>query len=299
MEYKKRTVPKELQVLDALSNRMELSDKYKQYLHHLQKGYEGEVMFDSLVKDLPDDCLILSDLLLQMNNNTFQIDSLIISDAIYLFEIKNFEGDYYYENDRIYIKPSLEISNPLTQLSRSESLLRQLLQTSGFNLPINASVVFINPEFTLYQAPVGKPIIYPTQLKRLLQQLNSSTKRLTKRHHSLAKKLTALHQKDSPFSKIPKYNLDELQKGIHCTNCRSFDMELSGMYCKCANCGETESIDNAALRNIAEIKLLFPEIKLTTTAIYEWCQLITKKRITRILKQNFNLVSSRRWTYFE
>lgn len=60
-----------------------------------------------------------------MNNTTFQIDSLIIThEKVYLYEIKNYEGDYFYQADKLYKKPRFEIINPLHQLSRSKALLR-------------------------------------------------------------------------------------------------------------------------------------------------------------------------------
>ena len=44
----------------------------------------------------------------KINNTTFQIDTLIIiSETIYFFEVKNYEGDYYYESDRLYKKPKI------------------------------------------------------------------------------------------------------------------------------------------------------------------------------------------------
>jgi hypothetical protein len=149
---------------------MNLSDKDKQHFFNLKKGYEGEIIFDSLAEKLQCECFILNDLLLKLNNTMFQIDSLIIiQETIYFFEVKNFEGDYYYESDRLYKKSKSEINNPLNQLNRSESLFRQLLQSLGFNIPILASVVFINPEFTLYQTPLNKPFIFPTQVNRYLK----------------------------------------------------------------------------------------------------------------------------------
>lgn len=107
------------------------------------------------------------------------MDSLLIfPESIYMYEVKNYQGDYYYDSDRFYKKPKLEISNPLIQLNRTASLLRQLLQSLGFHLHVEASVVFINPEFTLYQAPLNKPFIFPTQLNPYFKKLNklSSTK---------------------------------------------------------------------------------------------------------------------------
>ena len=179
MPYKSRTESAELLILRSLNTRMNLSDKDKQHYFNLKKGYEGEVIFDSLTEKLQCECLILNDLLLKLNNTTFQIDTLIIfSETIYFFEVKNYEGDYYYESDRLYKKPKSEIINPLNQLSRSESLLRQLLHNLGFNIPIDASVVFINPEFTLYQTPLNKPFIFPTQINRYLKNLNTIPSKL-------------------------------------------------------------------------------------------------------------------------
>lgn len=98
MIAKPRKEPAELSILKLLDVRMNLSSVEKRYYFNLKKGYEGELQFDSLVEKLECDCLVLNDLLLKVNNTTFQIDSLIITaDALYFFEIKNYEGDYYYE----------------------------------------------------------------------------------------------------------------------------------------------------------------------------------------------------------
>ena len=223
MLYKSRSESAELLILRSLNARMNLPAKDKQHYFNLQKGYEGEVLFDSETAKLQCECFILNDLLLKQNNTTFQIDSLIIhSETIYLFEVKNFEGDYYYESDRLYKKPKSEITNPLNQLNRSESLLRQLLQNLGYNIPITASVVFINPEFTLYQTPLNKPFIFPTQINRYLKNLNTIPSKLNKKHKMLADQLISLHIKDSPFKQLPTYDYDQLQKGITCAKCTSF-----------------------------------------------------------------------------
>ena len=173
MAYKPRTKSSQLLILRSLNTRMNLADNDRQHYFNLKRGYEGEVMFDKLIEKLQCECLILNDLLLKMNNTLFQIDSLIIiSETIYFYEVKNYEGDYYYESDRIYKRPKYEIINPINQLSRSESLFRQLLHNLGYNHPVDASVVFINPEFTLYQTPLNKPFIFPTQVNRYLNNLN-------------------------------------------------------------------------------------------------------------------------------
>lgn len=301
MLYKARTVPSELQILRSLSTRMQLADKEKQHYYNLKKGYEGEKMFDVLTEKLQCECLILNDLLLKKNNTIFQIDSsIVISDTIYIFEVKNYEGDYYYESDRIYKKSKSEITNPLNQLGRTESLLRQLLKSLGFNILVSSFVVFINPEFTLYQSPLNKPFIFPTQLNRLLKQIETTSSTLNDKHRNLANKLLSLHIDDSPFNQLPAYDYDQLRKGITCDKCTSFSISVEGTKCVCKECEHEETVTNAVLRSVKEFQLLFPNRKITTAGIHDWCKVVPyKKRIKRILEKNFKIIGTKRWTYYE
>lgn len=63
MELKARQESEELLILRSLNSRMELSDKMKQHYTNLEKGFEGELRFDDLLKDLREERLIISDLL--------------------------------------------------------------------------------------------------------------------------------------------------------------------------------------------------------------------------------------------
>lgn len=301
MVYKSRTEHVELLILKYLNNRLNLSDKDKQYYTNLNKGYEGELLFDSFCEHLDCDSFILNDLLLTTNNTLFQIDSLIIlQEAIYLFEVKNYEGDYIYESDRFYKKPNSEINDPLHQLNRSKSLLRQLLQKLGYNIGIDASVVFINPEFTLYQSPLNAPFIFPTQINRFMKKLNTIPTKLTIKHKMLADKLCSLHIENTPIRQLPSYDFNQLRKGITCINCSSFSISIDWKNCVCMQCGFKELVATAVLRSVREFKVLFPDDKMTTNRIHEWCKVVeSKKRIKRILEKNFKIIGVHQWAYFE
>lgn len=96
-----RFEPKELEMLRFLSRRLELPLKNENQYLHLEKGYAGEQHFDRELQDLPDSCIILNDLLLENSNTHFQIDTLLIAGGtIFIFEVKNYEGDYYIENEK-------------------------------------------------------------------------------------------------------------------------------------------------------------------------------------------------------
>lgn len=174
--------------LRSLNTRAELTEKERFHYLNLEKGYEGEVKFDLLAESLQEERYIINDLLLEVNNSYFQIDTSIVSQGvIHLLDIKNFEGDCYWKEDKIYsVKTGREFKNPVLQLNRSATLFRQLLQNRKLNYLIEPFVIFINPEFTLYQAPLDQPIILPTQVNRFLLDLNKTSSKLNNGHKELA-----------------------------------------------------------------------------------------------------------------
>lgn len=301
MPYKARIEALLLMIIRILNTRMNLTVDEQNYYLNQEKGYEGECRFDQLTETLENNCYILNDLLLEINNTNFQIDSSIIfQETIYLFEVKNHEGDYRYLPDNFQTISGKEISNPLDQLKRSKSLFQQLLQNLGFDFSVEAYVVFINPEFTLYQAPPNIPFIFPTQLNRFLKKLDTKPSHLNSQHKKLADKLVSLHQTDSPYQRLPKYEYEQIKKGITCKSCHSFSVSDSGKKVVCSDCGCEELLSSAVIRSVEEFKLLFPDRKITTNDIHEWCGVVeSKKRVRRILRANFKSTGNCKWTFFE
>jgi hypothetical protein len=68
----------------------------------------------------------------------------------------------------------------------------------------------------------------------------------------------------------------------------------------CESCGCMENLDSAVMRSAGDFKLLFPDLKVTTRVIEDWCGgIYSSKIIRRILVQNLKLKGYGRWTYFE
>ena len=301
MIFKHRTEPSELVILKLLNNRMQLSKTHLQNYASLKKGFEGELLYDSKMEKLECDCLVLNDLLLKINNQTLQIDSLVIMNhVVYLLEIKNYTDDYLYKSEKLFQKDQSDITNPLIQLHRSESLLSQLFCKLNFRIPIQSFVLFINPLFTLYQAPLGLPFIFPNQINRFVERLNSHPSKLQEQHYKLGNSLLSLHITENSYHRCPPFHYKQLRKGILCTDCLSFTLTISGRECICTSCGNKELVESAILRNVKEFKLLLPHEKITTSSIYEWCEIIpSRKRILRTLKKNFKQIYISKKSYFE
>lgn len=302
--FKTRGENDELELFQFLRVRKKLEIEEENNFTYLEKGWLGEKQFDNMLLDLPNECLILNNLLLKVNNTFFQIDSLLLTQKkINIFEVKNYEGDYFFKNDRLHMISGKEIKNPHIQITRSESLFRQLLQELRFNIAVESQVIFINPEFYLYEAPVNAPFVFHAQLGRFLKNLNEtvSASTISGSHMRFAEKLASLHITQNPYSRLPAYTYEELEKGIVCRGgCGCLDLEDSNRHTLiCKKCGFVEGKESAILRSIEEFRFLFPEKRITVDVIYNWCKVIkSKKIIQKLLSKNFDLVLFGRGSYY-
>ncbi|NMH71460.1 NERD domain-containing protein [Bacillus sp. RO2] len=289
---KERMESEELKLLRMIKAREGLVDDSRYW--NLEKGYQGEMLFDKWFSGLEGEWMVVNDLLLEYAGSLFQIDSLVIGgDRVYLFEVKNFEGDFLFEKDRWY-SGSKEIKDPLLQMQRCETALRQLLRSLGYQLPIESNLIFINPEYNLYNCPPKLPIVFCSQLNRFSTKLlkqSSGSARLNTRHSRLAEKLCELHIEKSPYERLPEYRYEELRKGIVCVGCGGMGVRHKYRTIECKMCGSKEDLDIALVRAINECCSLFPQMKITTKIIHDWIgEMVSKKVIQRVLHINFSLI---------
>lgn len=191
-----------------------------------------------------------------------------------------------------YLK--LKLKNPLLQLERSESALRRLCKQIDYSSNIDGRLVFINPEFHLFNAPIHLPIIYPTQLIRYMTEVKSHTLKLSSKQFKLAEKLLDLHVKQNPYSQVPSYKYNDLRKGVICPECGFLYAEKKETHIlKCQKCNCTETVESAVLRSIEQLLLLFPDVKLTKHLLWDWCKIVnSRKVIQKILLKHFIPIGS-------
>lgn len=302
MIIQKRSESLTLQIQESLNNRMKLSPEHKQKYIQNQKGYEGEQTFDWYVEKAKLNCVILNDIRLKVDGNKVQIDSLFISEnKVYLFEVKNYKGEFHYREGGLYLNSEKEIFNPLNQITRSKIILNNLLRSLQEGFSVEAVVIFINPDFFLYQAPVEKQFIYSNQLEKHLEKVKRASSMCTERSYRLAEKILHLQCEEEIFTDdLPIYDECTLKKGITCKNCHSFNHTSSRQNLFCKDCAYTEPINQAIDRSIREYQLLFPNKKITRRAIHQWCgETYPEQRIKRQLRKNFILKGGGRSSYYE
>ena len=292
--------PNELKVFEALEERLPFSNDEKLFFHQLRQGYLGEQYWENLlVKRVEKSFFIVSDLRLQVSNQSFQIDSLLISnDRLYLLEVKHYTGDYIFEETRWFKIPSKEVSNPLLQLHRSESLLRRWLQRHSIHIPIESYLIFTNDHFFLYQAPKMKQMVFPNQLHRFISSLHPKAT-MEINQQKLIELLMKQDLGEYPHPHLPIFSFQSLQKGIRCHSCRQLSLISKQRHLLCLNCKVKESIEQGFLRHLTELQILFPNHKLTTKLLHDWSdQIVSMKTIKRLLDKYFQPVGKHRWTYY-
>ena len=299
---KERTMPHLLRVMQQLNKRQALTNADRQYMVNLEKGYQGECYFDNVLKEeVKGDVVVLNDLLLSVNHTYVQIDSLVMTGStIYLYEIKNYEGEFVNKSDHLLTKTGHEISNPLTQLSRSTTLLKQHLRNSGHSFPVQAFVVYVHPSFVLHESTLESKLLMPSQVRSHLAELNRRSSHLKKKHNDLASKLVLAHVEDNPFKQtVTPYTVESVKRGLTCLSCGSFDLILTRRSSFCSTCQYKSLLPDSIDAHIKEFKLLFPDERVTRHTIVEWCGgKVSDRVVWTVLKTRYNPKGSKRTRYY-
>lgn len=303
MAFKEREKPFRLLVMESLVNRMTLSRDDRNKYANWVKGYNGEVQFDSITEQLKCESIVLNDLYLTVRGKKFQIDTLLITaKCLYIYEVKNFEGEYYYENEKMYYeRTKKEVFDPLYQIKNAESALRQLVDQMGYNLAIKKQIVFLNRDFALFQAPRNSGILLPGMLKSHFSMVNGISETLNQNHYRFAEEIKPMHMEGFSLHNVPYYRKELLKKGVTCFDCGSFiDCFTKKETCTCQYCGKKEVVSQTIMRHVQEYKRLFPNERITVSAICEWCDnQLSVRRIKYIFNQHLIAKGTGRWRYYE
>ena len=287
-------------VLESLNARMNLPDEEKKKYENQVKGFAGEKQFDFHMTQTHPFGIILNDLVLTHRDTVFQIDSLLITnDSVYVYEVKNYTGTYFYKEDSFFAESGYKILNPLRQIDRSATYLHNVMLRLGYRLTIHSVIVFINPDFQLYSLLPNKLFVFSNQLSKHLNNLPSQDISLKHEQLELANKLKEFHNENYRPDNLPIYIFDHLKKGIICPICFSIRYTTTRQNYFCTACGYKETNRQAIERSIKEFKVLFPDLMLTTTRIYQWCgEIYSRQHIRIILKKNYQSQLSRHMTYY-
>ncbi|MED4224828.1 nuclease-related domain-containing protein [Neobacillus cucumis] len=255
MILNERPIPIPLLQREALLRR--LPKTHSRY-HDIEKelinwktGYSGEKNVDYYLSYLPDDQYrIMNDLRLK-NKNTFQIDTLIMSQMFGLvLEIKNITGTLFFDQNtngviRRYKEIEEGISNPLTQAKRHRGQLMHWNMAHKLKpIPIEYLVVFSRNSTILKTNPgneqIFKHIIYAEYLEEKVAQIAEKYQNPLLKGRALTQACDYLLSQRIPSYpdilktySIPKF---DIRPGVPCPKCQALPMIRVSAAWFCSSC---------------------------------------------------------------
>jgi len=243
------------------------------------------------------------DLELNVDGNECQFDLLCFhQQELHYLEIKYFEGEYSYYDDRWYLaRQKREVNNPVHQLHRSHRLLQSFLQQHQLKIPVKSLLIFAHPHFHMYQAQENMPIIFPGQLQHFIQKLSNGNSNWNKFYEKVRNQLISSHSPIIRNKNDPVYEWGQLRKGLFCLddNCHQ-QLQRSGRhYLLCSSCGKKYSLEDCLLRAVEDYSVLYPNERISVTTIFEWInEALSKDFIYNLLKSRLNLIINGTKSYY-
>ncbi|MGP9041621.1 nuclease-related domain-containing protein [Cytobacillus kochii] len=290
----------QLRLLRVLHFRSKLSHENEQYLKMLEKGYEGESKWRDDLQQLSPKFPILYDVLLEINHTSFQIDALCLTPhKLIALELKNYSGDFLVQDTKWYSPTNKEIKNPHLQIQRNETLLHQFLTKHKLNIAFDYLLVFVHPEFMLYDRTKKQNVILPPQIPRLLRELNQIDIQHSPFHTKIVHTFLSHHKEEMNYARKIDYCTEDLVKGVVCRECSGQMRRASLRKFHCSKCRRNISSYDALSEAIKDFIILFPSEKVTKTAIYDWCGgAISSSAIQRFLQEKYTLNGGGNYFYY-
>lgn len=237
-------------ILRRLSN----GDHFKR----IEAGFFGEEKFNQyLTKFGLEHWTILRNKWLK-NDSHFECDFILITrHAIYVFEIKNYFGKFFYKNGQSYSRGRAITYNPINQARN----VRLHLQNIMGSYTVKGALVFIGEhnQVCIKDALDDIAILETNEVYEFIQQIKREEQEYRGRYLNPQDILTHLQkfEIDPPYQPKP-YTKEEMEKarsGIYCANCQQKVQVTRADYIKCS-CGLHESKEEAVIRTACEYGVL-------------------------------------------
>jgi len=253
---KKRTVPREMTIYEAIVRRFPINHprkaEFERKLSRKRAGYKGEKELDYHISQIDHaKYTIIEDIRIPHNNTHFQIDSLLISNSFIIpIESKNYAGTLEFHPDFQYLIQNLNgvekvYGDPILQAKTQANQLKSFLISNQFSPPpfeplvaiTNLQAIIKNPtqskevSHRVFKSPAifykTNPIQEKYQIPYLSEkEIKKIVKLLLKKHTPFIPDIKAM---DLPYG--------DMLKGVECPSCHTFGMEKIHGYWGCKHCG--------------------------------------------------------------
>jgi len=258
-----RKVPFELMYMRAFSRRVEMNSKDARTLSVLESGYEGEVHYDKVLEEIGHESLIVfRDIYVKAGDAVAQFDSIVIDgNSVTVNEIKNYSGIYSY-NDGQWFSGKFEVTeDAISQLKRAMGKLKKIKYESKMDFDVSGKIIFPNLDlqFDCDDERARSLVVMRNQLKEYLKSFRSSG--VSEQSKEIAR---VIYRKiiDNPYFD-KSADITDLKRGLYCSSCGGFDLDIQKYYVYCRRCKCRESKESHIIRVFSDFQALFRHKKMT------------------------------------
>lgn len=261
--------PVSVRTFEALHKRMTFDYHQQKRFENSQLGWQGESQFSARLSQQSFPHLVIYDSEFKEGLSP-QLDFIVIgSAAIYLYDVKHWQGNYHY-TDGSFTHQNRHIDSPLTQLNRAYDTLSKLTHHMPVKLPIIKQLVFTNPDFTLYGNQPELPIVLVNQLDNHFKTVERTAQTLSDYHYDLYNIIQNRKVINTTYDTEIAYNYQDLQKGMWCKSCFNQKMCAGRRHYYCPSCHSYELKSSALERSLKDFHLLFPKQEIGAHQLIDW-----------------------------
>lgn len=270
-----------------IARRTQVSNNKIKELEYSLRGYFGEVAFDKLSDKSLNNGITLRNLNYIVNNKIFQIDSLILMNGdLYIFEVKDFTSDLYYVDGQYYYADQSPCERINNQMERTPKLFTLLLKNSQLHYNFHYYHAFINPTHKVYGYHATDKILEQARICKFISE--NSQMPVGAYDIECCEKLLSLQDISDPFNFRTPHNFHNFKKGVLCECMKSFYTKHSNRKYKCSSCNKIIDCDHLLDSAIQEIKLIFPDERITTHILKAWTKsLVSREKIRLFLNKRY------------
>src|SRR5699024_994528 len=241
---------------------------------------------------------------MQAGGGEVQFDALIVVDNVLIAnEIKNYSGNYSYENGVWRVRGKQITEDPPSQLSRAAGKLVKLRNESGFQFDIEKEIVFINPYF-IFGGDGGmgasgggsRQFVLRSRLRQYFRSLGN---------HTSGRSAKVLGGEISGRILADPYPVPEPGYGgrgprASCVKCARCAVEWKRFVSVCRRCSYDETVERLIVRTVVDFAVLSPDGDVTMRKIYNFLdQQLDTQKIQRWMSRYFQVVRNSSKSHYE
>lgn len=272
--------------------------------HSLKNKEAGELgewlVFKYLEKYGKDDWVVIKNIWINYGGQ-FEGDLVLLTNhGPYLFEVKNYQTDYTYENGVSKWNDNSHSGNPINQTIRNKINLENMfrnVKVQGVLMLVGVdSHVEIDPEISEIETVQRTSLRYYIQ-KIVEKENNYNGSPMNKNKLSRQLERYEIHRLQGPKA-LTDQQIDKLRKGIYCLHCKSFDVAIGRKEMTCS-CGFSEKREMSILRTICEYGVLTFDRNLQIGKLLKFFGgQIARNNLRKVLRKYFKEIYNGRYSYF-